>query len=595
MYTSFYGLREKPFSLTPDPAYLYLAESHREALAHLLYGLEQGEGFICITGEVGTGKTTICRTLLQRLSSDTEVAFIFNPELSAHELLEVINTELGLSVEGLTRRELVEQLNRFLLERRRERRRVLLIIDEAQNLPAQTLEQIRLLSNLETETTKLIQILLLGQPELDEKLERPELRQLKQRITVRWRLNPLALRESKEYVRHRLRIAAGAERDLFTDASLREIHNIAGGIPRLINVICDRALLAGYASQSRSIGLPLVSWVSREVRGPSRAVQKLLSVGRVLRPPLLLRRAAPMLLLLAGVALGLALFFPRAATDSPSRKVVATEASPAQSTAEALPAVATPAPQPESAPARPIASTTSPPLHDAARPPRTTATAELRTLADLDQSMQALNPPRSLERAVNAVLDTWGLAHVEEAIPNFSAAEAALRERDLSVMRVGLSDLSLLRALNHPVIVPVAVAPAGHRYVAVASLNPDRVSLAGVGNETSFLLPAADFVSRVLGEAFVVWRDFEALPHLIQPGEQGGAVMWLQQRLHDLGHYANPPSGVFDATTVKAVRDFQRDHRLTIDGAVGPLTKMALYGELREYAVPRLRDLGDWG
>ena len=191
MYTAFYGLREKPFSLTPNPRFLYLADAHREAMAHLLYGLEQGEGFIVVTGEVGTGKTTLCRSLLERIEGEHEIAILFNPSRTANELLQSINEEFGLPFEEQTRRQLLSSLNRFLLERHRQNKRVVLIIDEAQNLSPGTLEQVRLLSNLETDSSKLIQIILLGQPELDEKLDSESLRQLRQRISVRWRLSPL--------------------------------------------------------------------------------------------------------------------------------------------------------------------------------------------------------------------------------------------------------------------------------------------------------------------------------------------------------------------------------------------------------------------
>jgi len=265
MYTAFYGLREKPFSLTPDPHFLYLASPHREALAHVLYGVEQGEGFIAVTGEVGTGKTTLCRTLLQRLGNDTEVAYIFNPSLNGEELLRAINVEFGLPAEDRTRAQLSEQINQFLLERKSADRRVLLIVDEAQNLEPSTLEEIRLLSNLETTTSKLIQILLFGQPELDEMLDSKELRQLRQRISVRWSLSPLTNDEIGEYVRHRLRIAAGGECDLFEPRALREICRRARGIPRLVNLLADRALLAGYAAGSRMIGPRFVQQAAREV------------------------------------------------------------------------------------------------------------------------------------------------------------------------------------------------------------------------------------------------------------------------------------------------------------------------------------------
>ncbi len=270
MYTAFFGLREKPFALSPDPRFLFLAASHREALAHVLYGVEQGEGFIAVTGEVGTGKTTLCRTLLERLGPDTEVAFVFNPTLSGEDLLRAICTEFGLLTEGRTRADLSDQLNQFLLEQKRERRRVLLIVDEAQNLPAETLEEIRLLSNLETATSKLIQILLFGQPELDDKLDSNQLRQLRQRISVRWSLASLSSAETREYVRHRLRVAAQSDPDIFSARALSEVHRRSRGIPRLVNLLCDRALLAGYAAGEKRVGPDLIGVAAREILGARR-------------------------------------------------------------------------------------------------------------------------------------------------------------------------------------------------------------------------------------------------------------------------------------------------------------------------------------
>jgi general secretion pathway protein A len=295
MYTAFYGLREKPFSLTPNPRYLFLASSHREALAHLLYGIEQGEGFIAVTGEVGTGKTTLCRTLLERLGNDTDVAFIFNPTLTGDELLRAIMVELGMLTTGLTRAELIAQLNEYLLDQKRRQRRVLLIVDEAQNLSSQTLEEIRLLSNLETSTSKLIQILLFGQPELDEKLESQELRQLRQRISVRWRLATLSATETSEYVKHRLRVAAAGECDLFETAALREVYRRSRGVPRLVNLLCDRALLAGYGAEARKITTEHVNDAAREILGARR---------RKLSRKSLWRRGAAAVVVLLGAAAG---------------------------------------------------------------------------------------------------------------------------------------------------------------------------------------------------------------------------------------------------------------------------------------------------
>jgi general secretion pathway protein A len=265
MYTQFYGLNEKPFSLTPDPRFLFLSESHREALAHLLYGIEQGEGFIAITGEVGTGKTTLCRALLQRLGSNTEVAYVFNPIMSGEDLLRAVSIEFGLITEGYSRADLTDQLNQFLLQTSRDGRRALLIVDESQNLDPATLEEIRLLSNLETSSSKLIQIALFGQPELDEMLDSRGLRQLRQRITVRWSLSPLNAAETRDYVRHRLKIAAAKECNIFTDKALREVQRRAGGIPRLINVLCDRAMLVGYTAGTPTMESNAIDRAAREI------------------------------------------------------------------------------------------------------------------------------------------------------------------------------------------------------------------------------------------------------------------------------------------------------------------------------------------
>jgi general secretion pathway protein A len=592
MYTAFYGLREKPFALSPDPKFLFLAESHREALAHLLYGIEQGEGFIAITGEVGTGKTTLCRTLLQRLGADTEVAFLFNPKLSPLELLQAIHDELGLSGAGDSWRALGEELNRFLLDKKREGRRVLLIVDEAQNLELETLEQIRLLSNLETETSKLIQIVMLGQPELDEKLERPELRQLRQRITVRWRLAPLSAPETAEYVQHRLRIASGAERSIFSAPALRELWRRTGGVPRLVNVLCDRALLASYAAGVYEVGPERVRGAAREMDGG----------GARGGAPASHRSRLPRGVLAGGVAgasiAALALFSVRL-LDRPSQITpppepdssvvgpsVATAPEAGPSGVIDAPAIPEPAPvsSPPPGPAPEPAAAAAPPgaaeAVDVVSAPDAPPAPTLASVAD------AGPPEASTALAVDALLAAWGeepLGQGEIALP---AVLDRLGERGFSLLPMHDVGLDGLRPLEYPTLLRLDGAGTPARLVLALDLDESRATLAGVGGELT--VDRAELEPRFSGEAWIVWRDFEALSDTLRAGTQGREVVWLQEALAELGFLARPSTGRFDVQTLAAVLAFQQRHALEADGTVGPRTKMALYAALPRYPVPRL-------
>ncbi len=271
MYTEFYGLKEKPFKLTPDPAFLFLSETHAEALNHLSYGISNSEGFILITGDVGSGKTTLCRILLEKLGSDVNSALIFNPMLSEEELLRAMLHDFGVESKGQTKKELVDELNAFLLEQLAEGRKTVLIIDEAQNLSVPMLEQIRLLSNLETDKEKLIQIILLGQNELRDKLNLPALRQLKQRITVWYALGYLNRAETEQYVYHRLTVSGSEGRIQFSRRALDGVFGFSKGAPRLINVVADRALLGGYMQTTNKISRKLVDNGIKSLQSQERA------------------------------------------------------------------------------------------------------------------------------------------------------------------------------------------------------------------------------------------------------------------------------------------------------------------------------------
>jgi general secretion pathway protein A len=267
MYETFYGLNQNPFNVTPNPEFIFLGKNHREALAQLLYGVREKKGFIVITGEVGTGKTTLVHYLLDKLNGNdrTKTAFLFNPKLTVNDFIQYILKDLGVRVQGQSKGEYLHNLHRYLLNAYRKDERVVLIVDEAHGLNPELLEEIRLLSNLETSKSKLLQIVLVGQPELDKTLSQPDFRQLRQRINLRYHLMPLSEKETREYIEKRLRIA-GSPNPIFTDQAIHEIYRKSGGIPRLINILCDNALLNGYALDQKQVDKKSVREVSADLK-----------------------------------------------------------------------------------------------------------------------------------------------------------------------------------------------------------------------------------------------------------------------------------------------------------------------------------------
>jgi len=616
MYEAFYKLREPPFRLTPDPTYLYLSKHHREALGHLLYGIREGSGFVAITGEIGTGKTTLLRTLLRNLEPDTTVAYLFNPALSDIELLQAINSEFALPARSNSKKELVDELNRFLVDQKVAHRHVVVIVDEAQDLMPATLEQLRLLSNLETETEKLLQIVLVGQPELQTMLRRSDLAQLNQRVTVRWHLKPLDRRETRHYVHHRLRVAGGPQAcGLFTRGALRRIYRFSRGVPRLVNIAAHRALLAGYASERPRINAHTASRALLELRqgGEHRARR---NVG--FAPAL----SAAMAALVIGSAASLLLLEqrPRSAPqpfahslDESARAERADRAAPAAApeagstassqalshTADAAPdrddvglvlaaqAAATSMPQPPPA-ASPISDL--PPADPPTLPSPALAGSD-ETNASLTSFWKMLGAMDSRSAAVAATEQLLAAWDTEPLRPE----ERSAQRLDLSTIaaRRGLrylptsGTLARLELLDLPAILEFALPDSGQRRFAVVtgmSANGPIISRSDGATD----LPVRDMERVWLGEAHLFWRDFENLSPYLAPGTTGSEVGRLQRLLARVGAYPDPPSLVYDDATTEAIARFQRSRHLVPDGIVGPLTKIALYNAIATYHRPRL-------
>lgn len=569
MYEEFYRFNEAPFRLTPDPNYLYLSTQHREAFGHLLFGIREGSGFVAVTGEIGTGKTTLLRALLRDLEPTTIVGYLFNPALSDLELLQTVNSEFSLPSASSSKKELVEHLNRFLVAQKLAGRRVVVIVDEAQALAPATLEQLRLLSNLETETQKLLQIILVGQPELRALLRRPDLVQLNQRITIRWHLKPLERAETVEYIRHRLRIAGGAAAvGVFTPRACRRIHRYARGVPRLINIAAHHSLLIGYTSDQQSIDAPTVRRALAELRqhdGGPRGRRQILWPAAALG--------------MTGVATALAFvvldLWPVTGPATPG----------AASAVVATPGVAV-APLVQRTAQMGVILAAS----DALRQAPVSSPTAVRT----PDRVNVWEPVAALDQHAAAAAATNGLLLAWDAAP-LSAQE--LRRGRLDLSRIaedrGLNylttsgTLARFAKLNLPAILELAVPPSGRRRSALlARLTNDRITLRVAGSEVAV---SEDELATVwYGKAHLFWRDFETLPSMLAPGSSGTEVGRLQRLVARVGELGGPPSLTYDRATEEAIARFQRSHRLEPDGIVGPLTKIVLYDALATYDHPRL-------
>lgn len=534
MYETFFGLNEKPFTLTPNPRFLFLSKTHNEVYAHLLYGIESRAGFVEVTGEVGTGKTTLLRTQLSHLDENKyRIAFIFNPKLTAFELLRNINREFGVNDAGLSNPDLIHALNEFLLVENQVGRTPILVIDEAQNLSGEVLEQIRLLSNLETEEDKLIQIVLVGQPELRRHLGDYSLRQLNQRIAVRYQLQPLNRDETISYILHRLKIAGRPDGNIFSAAALKQIFHCSAGVPRRINLICDRALLTAFSEGRGVVSRRDVGQAVAELDGMGERGQ---STHHLTWKPVAM--AVVLLLVILAVFFRLDPFGQRSADEN----VAQITGSQTNEVHRSMVSFALPA-----------------------APPR----------------------PNSLIESCNAVFSLWNasLLNEEDVYENFDF-DHEFNQRGFNLIHLA-GRFDELSKFNLPVVVQLP-DQKGEDYLAVlgpAASDSWSVAPAYHGRTT---LSSAEL--NAFGDlmGFVPWVDFSSIGDVAVPGMQGDNVSRLQSLLGITGCTNIAKNGRFGSASIECVKTFQREHGLIVDGIVGPRTLLLLYQVAGGYKMPQL-------
>ena len=593
MYEPFFGLHRAPFSIAPDPRYLFMSQRHREALAHLLYGVGGGGGFVLLSGEIGTGKTTISRCFLEQVPAQCQVAYIFNPRLTVHELLLSVCEEFGISVAAPadagapSAKACIAALNAHLLAAHAQGRQCVLIIDEAQNLAADVLEQLRLLTNLETTERKLLQIMLIGQPELRRMLADPGLEQLAQRVIARYHLGALTAPETSAYLAHRLVVAGRQGAMPFDRVALRRIHQITGGVPRRINLLADRALLGAFAEGQAQVGRRIVDRAAREVFDDGRTGR----TGR-LRLALTWPRAGALAagaVLVAGLGWAAWLALPAALTIGLGGVGGVGVADGA--VRENLPAL----------PARPGSVVAVPGLAAAAAAQASRATSTIVGAASATSAASAAGPlagqPGSAAD-VAATLAAWprddqagwrelaALWAAPAALPATGDPCRALRAQALRCFRSSGITLAQLRQMDRPGLLALHLGDGPPRWARLLALGADKVQLVHAGQ--AVVLPLAGFIGLWRGDYATLWRPPAGYGDALQPGARGPAVDALAQALaSSLQQPAPAPGQVLAGALAARLAAFQVAHSLRPDGLAGPTTFMQL-NRATGVAEPRL-------
>ena len=596
MYQSYFGLREHPFTITPDPGYLYLSAHHQEALAHLLYGTQEQGGFVQLTGEVGTGKTTLIRSLLEQQLDNIDVALCLNPRLTEWDLLASVCDELGVDYprKSHSLKPILDALNQHLLASHVQGRQTVLIIDEAQQLSHDVLEQVRLLTNLETHKHKLLRIILVGQPELQQMLAHPDLRQLAQRITARYHLLPLNRTETGAYVNHRLRVA-GNRAALFTPEALKAIYRWSQGVPRVINIICDRALLAAYVKNQSVVNRHLLNKAAAEVLHGSEQQELNIKRGR-----LTLAAMAGLLL-----AVALALKPNELGPDYPDKpeisRLIDTKAITKQEELSLAPDIETT-----------IAKLDGNSIDDykeslfetstnveETKPKADLVTEDIQTDTQalpnvsmpempLGQRLLVESPGENNSAVMQHLLQLWRLS-----LPKITAQKEDFCDSELLLevklrCLAGQADLGELRAYNRPAIVVLTDDTNRRHELLLTSIDATTVTLEF--NEQTAVVESDQFDSYWTGEYLLLWRT-PVEESLLRPGSQGQGVIWLRNRIALVDFIVEPINAVFDNSLRERVRQFQSSRGLQVAGLVGSRTLLLLDNLAPAPGTPLLRNL----
>jgi general secretion pathway protein A len=560
MYLNYFGLSEKPFSISPDPRFLYLSDKHRDGLAHLLYGTDEAGSFVLLTGEVGTGKTTLCRRMLSQAPEGVTFALILNPLQTPQELLASICDEFQVDYDkqSSSRKHLIDNLNTWLLGNHASGDRAVVIIDEAQNLNAETLEQVRLLTNLETDSEKLLKIILIGQPELREILNRPELRQLNQRITARYHLESLSLEETHSYLHHRLKIA-GATGSLFKPAAIKKLHRISGGIPRIMNLIGDRALTGTYGAQKQIVDAKMLQLAASEVFNQPQSL--------LLNRSVLAMIGGGMVALLLG-SLIWNHFQSNSRDISPTTTVTAPPVEVEQKSSLSVPLI-------NEVTSSNIADAEIEPLVAAKLPQAKPASIQILTGQQL---IQRLDSSIDSNAAFETIFDIWGFDF--NALKGGSACERAQQAGMQCLYAEGKLDEVI--EYNLPTVLEITSRGGQLNQLVLKRILGDQLLLQ-IGDEES-LVHTADLLSYWNGSYLLLWPSPPERKTTIRPGSLGPTVVWLRRQLDlaegltdAVGQYQN----FYNQELKQRIMRFQVNHHLEPDGIAGEKTLIRLASAVR--------------